>query len=81
MAVNQSGDKFVTLEKLPDRSHFQRRREVRLVKKVTQKSPSTATFDQTRKHFGWFRDGVANQVLILIILMVLVEAVHTVMEK
>lgn len=26
MAVNQSGDKFVTLEKLPDRSHFQRRR-------------------------------------------------------
>lgn len=26
MAVNQSGDKFVTLEELPDRSHFQRRR-------------------------------------------------------
>lgn len=26
MAVNQSGDKFVTLEKLPDRSHLQRRR-------------------------------------------------------
>lgn len=81
MAVNQSGDKFVTLEKLPDRSHFQRRREARTTDKMAQKLPATATFDQTRKHFGWFWDGVANQVLILIILMVLVEVVHTVMEK
>lgn len=77
MAVNQSGDKFVTLEKLPDRSHFQRRRGVR----TTRKLPSTTTFDQTRKHFGWFWDGVADQILILIILMALVEVVHTVMEK
>ena len=50
MAVNQSGDKFVTLEKLPDRSHFQRRRGGR----TTRKLPSATTFDQTRKHFGWF---------------------------
>ncbi|AYM04182.1 hypothetical protein D8911_14280 (plasmid) [Levilactobacillus brevis] len=49
--------------------------------RTTRKLPSTTTFDQTRKHFGLFWDGVANQVLILIILMVLVEAVHTVMEK
>lgn len=77
MAVKQSGDKFVTLEKLPDRSHFQRRRGGR----TTRKLPFTTTFDQIRKHFGWFGDRVAEQILILIILTVLVEVVHTVMEK
>lgn len=81
MVVNQSGGKFVTFEKLKLQSHSQRRRRLRTAQKMTRKLPSATTFDQTRKHFGWFWDGVANQILLLIILMVLVEVVHTLMEK
>lgn len=71
--------KFVTLKKTRGQLLVTQRKKAQPSRKVTRRSIAKMTFDQTRKHFGWWWDGVANQ--ILIILMVLVEVVHTVMEK
>lgn len=76
MKQNKALGQFVTLQHPQPTKPKAEIKSTRLSRKFYRQPAAATTFDNSRKHFGWFWDGVASQILWLIILLILIEIGH-----
>lgn len=80
MKQNKALGHFVTLQRTQTTKANSELKLTRLSRKFYRKPAASTTFDNSRKHFGWFWDGVASQIFWLIILLILIEMWHLLEE-